>query len=332
MPELRKDPVTGRWVIVAPERAQRPSDFAPEPRPRRRALRCPFCPGNEAETPAELLAGRPGGAPPDSPGWTYRVVPNRYPALRLEGDLDRTGEVVDHRMRGIGAHEVLIETPEHDASLATMPADAVADVLLAARDRMLALRKNERIEYVLFFKNQGQAAGATVEHPHSQLIATPMVPPLVEAELAGGARHHASHGRCAWCDILRHDRGSPRLIVEADGLAVLAPYAARFAFETVILPSRHRSSFEDCGLEDLEALARTLGDLLRRLDRALDAPDYNLILHTAPARAPRLPHYHWHIEVIPKLTKVAGFEWGTGVFINATTPEDGAARLRQSGD
>jgi UDPglucose--hexose-1-phosphate uridylyltransferase len=332
MPEFRKDPVVGRWVIIAPERANRPSDFAAGPRRPRSARDCPFCPGRESATPSELLAGRPWAAPRDAPGWTYRVVPNRYPALRIEGELDRAAEGLHDRMNGIGAHEVLIETPEHDASLASMSADSVTDVLLAVRERMLDLRKDERLEYVLFFKNHGDAAGATLEHPHSQLIATPMVPTLVEAELAGGARHHDVRGRCVWCDIRHQDRGSGRLIVEADGFAVLAPYAPRFAYETWILPSRHSSSFEESGVEDLQGLARTLGDLVRRMNRALDSPAYNLLLHTAPLRASQLPHYHWHLEVIPKLTTVAGFEWGAGLFIHTTTPEDSAARLRESGE
>jgi len=332
MPELRKDPVVDRWVIIAPERANRPSDFAPAPRRPSGARHCPFCPGNEAETPPELLAGRPSASARDTPGWTYRVLPNRYPALKIEGGLDPAAEGLYDRMNGFGAHEIVIEAPEHDASLATMPADWVTDVLMAGRERMLDLRKDERIAYVLFFKNHGEAAGATLEHPHSQLIATPVVPGLVAAELAGAARHHEIRGRCVWCDILHQDRGSARLIVEADGFTVLAPYAPRFAFETWILPNCHRSSFEECGLEELQALARSLGDLVRRMNRALDFPAYNLILHTAPLRAPTLPYYHWHVEVVPRLTTVAGFEWGTGFFINATPPEDSAARLRESGE
>ena len=187
MPELRKDPVVGRWVIIATERARRPSDFAAEPvRPRNSV--CAFCEGHEAQTPPEVLAGRGPDTEPNGPGWTYRVVPNKFPALRIEGDLDPAGEGLYDKMTGVGAHEVVIETPHHAASLATLPVDAVADVLLAFRERVLDLKKDPRFAYVLVFKNHGEAAGASLEHPHSQLIATPIIPIMVSEELAGSAQ------------------------------------------------------------------------------------------------------------------------------------------------
>jgi UDPglucose--hexose-1-phosphate uridylyltransferase len=328
MPELRKDPVVGRWVIIATERARRPSDFAPEPvRPVGSA--CAFCEGNEDKTPPEILAGRSPESRPNGPGWSYRVVANKFPALRIEGELEPSGEGLFDRMNGVGAHEVVIETPTHSASLATLSADAVTDVLFACRERVVDLKKDPRFEYVLVFKNHGEPAGASLEHPHSQLIATPIIPIMVAEEVAGAARYYELKERCVWCDILRQERrGGRRTIVEAGGFIALAPFAPRFPFETWILPTVHRAAFEESGVDELRGLAGLLGDFLRRLDRVLGEPPFNFMLHTAPLRGTELESFHWHLEVIPKLTRVAGFEWGSGFFINPVPPEDAAAALR----
>ena len=332
MPELRKDPIVGRWVIISTERARRPSDFAPAPSVRRHG-RCPFCPGHEAMTPEEILAVRHDGRPPNTPGWALRVVPNKFPALRVEGDLEPSGEGLYDRVSGVGAHEVIIEAPEHDASLATLPAERVTTVLTAYRDRMLDLRRDPRLAHIIVFKNHGEAAGATLEHPHSQLIATPMVPMMVEQELEGALRHFRMKKRCIWCDIIRQEmqgkaRGLGRLILGEGGFVALCPYAPRFPFETWILPESHRSSYEDGLGSDTPALARVLGEVLRRMNQVLGDPAWNLSLHSAPLKTPSLDHFHWHLELIPKLTTMAGFEWGTGFFINPTPPEEAAKYLR----
>jgi UDPglucose--hexose-1-phosphate uridylyltransferase len=329
MPELRKDPVVGRWVIISTERARRPSDFPPEP-VAPRAADCPFCPGHEGRTPPEILAGRAPDSPADGRGWSFRVVPNKLPALRIEGELEPTGEGLFDRMNGVGAHEVIIETPDHDASLATLSVDEVTEVLLAFRERAIDLKKDPRFEYILFFKNHGEAAGASLEHPHSQLIATPIIPIMVREELAGAADYYRRKERCVWCDILRQERRAQRrLILERDGFAVLAPFAPRFPCETWLVPTRHRAAFEESGVDELRGLADVLGDFLRRMNRVLHDPPYNFMLHTAPLDEPALTYFHWHLEIIPKLTKVAGFEWGSGFFINPVPPEDAAAALRE---
>jgi UDPglucose--hexose-1-phosphate uridylyltransferase len=330
VPELRKDPVVGRWVIIATERARRPSDFDQEPvRPRNAS--CVFCEGHEDKTPPEILVGRPPGSRANTAGWTYRVVANKFPALRIEGELEPTGEGLFDRMNGVGAHEVVIETPEHAATLATLPVDAVADVLLAYRERLRDLKKDPRFDYVLVFKNHGEAAGASLEHPHSQLIATPIIPIMVSEEVEGSLRYWIRKERCVWCDVLRQERrSSRRMIVEANGFSAIAPFAPRFPFETWILPMRHRSAFEECEVDELRALAGVLGSFLRRLNALLNDPPFNFMLHTAPLREPALEHFHWHLEIIPKLSRVAGFEWGSGFFINPVPPEDAASALRQA--
>jgi UDPglucose--hexose-1-phosphate uridylyltransferase len=329
MPELRKDPVVGRWVIISTERARRPSDFV-APSVVTSGAACVFCPGGEAYTPDEVWAARPHGGSPNTPGWSLRVVPNKFPALRIEGDLEPSGEGLYDRMSGVGAHEVIIETPDHHASLATLPRAHVAQILRAYRDRMLDLRRDPRLEYVMVFKNHGEGAGASLEHPHSQLIATPIVPIMVEEELEGGLQHFRIKKRCIWCDVVRQERsGGGRLILEEGGFVALAPFAPRVPFETWILPATHRSSFEDTGPGELEGLAELLGEILARMSGVLGDPAYNLMLHSAPLRAPALDHFHWHLEVIPKLTRVAGFEWGTGFFINPTPPEESAKYLRE---
>src|SRR5882724_9818045 len=328
MPELRKDPVVGRWVIIATERARRPSDFAAEP-VRPRASVCAFCEGPESQTPPEILAGRAPDSRPNGPGWSYRVVPNKFPALRIEGELEPAGEGLFDRMNGVGAHEVVIETPEHTASLASLPVAAVADVLVAFRERLRDLKKDPRLEYVLVFKNHGEPAGASLEHPHSQLIATPIIPIMVTEELAGSQQYWQRKERCVWCDVIRQDRRDRRRVVaESGGFIVLEPFAPRFPFETWILPVRHRSAFEESGVEELRGLAEMVGTFLRRMNRALGSPPFNFMLHTAPLREGAVEYFHWHLEIIPKLTRVAGYEWGSGFFINPAPPEDAAEALR----
>jgi len=329
VPELRRDPVVGRWVIISTERAQRPSDFSPT-RAARRGGPCIFCAGQERSTPEEIWALRPDGSAPNTPGWLVRVIPNKFPALRIEGELEPSGEGLYDRMNGIGAHEVVIESPEHDMTVDRLPVERLAEVLRACRERILDLAKDPRLEYVLVFKNHGEAAGASLEHTHSQLIATPIVPIMVQDELAGGLQHLKIKKRCIWCDIVRQERQKGgRMILEEDGFVALCPFAPRFPFETWILPAGHRSDFEEITPEELLPLARVISRILGRMAQSLDDPPFNLMLHSAPLRAQNLDHFHWHIEIIPKLTRVAGFEWGTGFFINPVPPEEAARYLRR---
>ncbi|MBM3754105.1 MAG: galactose-1-phosphate uridylyltransferase [Acidobacteria bacterium] len=329
MPDLRKDPITGRWVIISTDRARRPSDFAAETVRIEKGRFCPFCPGHEDKTPPEVLAYSNESLRGDA-RWSTRVVPNKFPALRVEGDLDRQGEGLYDRMNGIGAHEVVIESPEHAATLATMDEAKVAEVIWAFRDRVVDLKKDRRLRYMMLFKNHGEGAGASLEHPHSQIIALPIVPKRVQEELDGARKYYEFKERCVYCDILRQEaRDDERVVIRTEEFLTLCPFAARFPFETWILPQRHESHFEAIQEREVYNLAWMLKTVLRKMDKVLEHPAYNLIIHTAPAQESFSAHYHWHVEIIPKLTRVAGFEWGTGFFINPTPPEESARFLRE---
>jgi UDPglucose--hexose-1-phosphate uridylyltransferase len=330
MPELRRDPIVGRWVIIATERARRPSDLRREPPPPQRGL-CPFCPGSEDKTPGEVyVSGRAPGAPPNSPGWKVRVIPNRFPALKIEGDLDRQAEGIYDRMNGIGAHEVIVETPVHDRSMEDLSAAELTDVLFSFKARILDLRNDLRFRYILLFKNHGPLAGASLEHTHSQLIALPVVPRQVAEEIDGARRHFDHRERCIFCDIVGQERKDrSRLVYENDEFVVFAPWAPRSPFETWIVPKRHESNYEAEPKERLGYCAQALGTTLRRLSSALGSPAYNFMVHSNPLRDTASPSYHWHIEVMPALTQVAGFEWGSGFHINPVPPEEAAEFLRK---
>ena len=331
MPELRKDPITGRWVIIATERAKRPSDFVRDKVEIRGSGFCPFCYGNEAKTPPEIIAYRSDGSLRNSPGWSLRVVANKFPALGIEGSLNRQGEGLYDKMSGIGAHEVIIETPDHQKTLAMLSPRQIEDVLWAYRDRILDLKKDRRFKYIMIFKNHGEAAGASLEHTHSQLIALPVVPKRVREETDGARDYFRFKERCIFCDIIRQELESGiRVIANTPTFIAIAPFAPRFPFEIWIMPRVHQSAFEDSQRQEFEQLAVMLKDMLVRLDKVLDFPAYNYIIHTSPIPESPNEHYHWHLEIMPKLTKIAGFEWGTGFHINPTPPEESAKFLRDA--
>jgi UDPglucose--hexose-1-phosphate uridylyltransferase len=332
--ELRKDPVTGRWVIIAGERGRRPNPFhrytTSEAIPAEDAAEaCPFCPGREGMTPPEILVYRPQNGGDGAVPWTVRVVPNRYPALRIEGTLDKSGEGLYDRMRGIGAHEVVIEAPEHATDPSRYSAPQMAHVIQAYRDRMADLLHDSRFRYVLVFKNHGAAAGATMAHPHSQIIALPVLPARVEMELAGAEQYYEYRGRCVWCDILAQEISDARRLVSQNAdFVAFAPFASRSPFELSILPRTHETFFWTISKAQTESLAEILQDVLRRYRLTLRDPPYNYVIHTAPPGYTHPERYHWRVELMPKLTEVAGFEWGSGFYINPTPPEEAASTLR----
>ena len=330
MPELRKDPIVGRWVIIAHERARRPHDFKGEGQTQSEAGLCPFCEGHEDKTPPEIVAYRERHSRPNGPGWRIRVVPNKFPALKVEGQLNKRGDGIYDLMAGVGAHEVIIESPKHFVSMAQLTDDNVREVLWVYRDRLVDLKRDTRLVHGMLFKNVGAASGASLEHTHSQLIVTPIVPISVWEEMTGSLEFYNYRGRCIYCDMVQQEIATQkRIVLDSAHFTAFCPYASRFPFETWILPKQHSSHFENIPKPGVDDLGTVLRAVLNKLELALDSPPYNYIVHTAPFDHQELPHYHWHIEIIPRLTKVAGFEWGTGFYINPVTPEEAAAFLRE---
>lgn len=330
MPELRKDPVLGRWIIIARERGKRPSDFVIAETPTIGGF-CPLCPGNENTTPHEVLTyGREYGLP-NSPGWKVRVVPNKYPALVIEGDLNREGEGLYDKMNGIGAHEVIIESPRHDDTFADLPSEHMVLVLKAFQHRIRDLEHDDRFRYVLVFKNYGKAAGASLEHSHSQLVALPVLPRKIYSELAGASTYFNYKERCVYCDIIHQElKQDVRVVCKNNYFITITPFAPRTPFEMWILPIKHSSAYHEQSDEQLTALAEIFSESLCRLDACIPNVPYNFVLHTQPLRSESLEHFHWHFEIVPKLTSIAGFEWGSGFYINPMPPEEAATYLRES--
>jgi UDPglucose--hexose-1-phosphate uridylyltransferase len=333
VPQLRQDRTTKEWVIIATERAKRPHDFKKKERaPEKPFYRedCPFCPGNEHLTPHETLAYRVGG-PPDSNGWWVRVVPNRFPALSPEGSLERKEEKDFFRMMdGVGIHEVVIESPSHDQILPLMEEKQVEEVLLAYRERYLAIRENSRIKLIIIFKNYGEAAGTSLEHPHSQLVGTAVVPSNIRKKLEEAARYYDDHGSCVYCDLVKEELGfEKRVVMDTEKFVVLQPFASRVPFETWIVPKDHQASFGLISVEDSKKFAKVLKATLFRLYSKLNDPDYNFVIHTSPIRDEFEDYYHWHLQIIPRLTTPAGFEMGSGIYINVSFPEETARFLKE---
>jgi UDPglucose--hexose-1-phosphate uridylyltransferase len=329
MPELRKDPIISRWVIISTERGKRPSSFSPPDKKLPDGF-CPLCPGNEDKTPPEVFAYRSPGSQANTPGWSLRVVPNKFPALRIEGELDRRGEGIYDKMNGIGAHEVIIECPEHTATLSSVSQEHFEKVLLSYRARMNELYRDRRFKYIAIFRNQGEVAGASLAHPHSQIIALPIVPKRLMEELDGSKEHFNYKERCVYCDIIRQEKEQAvRIANENQDFLAITPFASRFPFEIWILPKKHSSSFEEISDRHYTSLAEIFSDTLKRLSLSLNDPPYNFMLHTSPVSEKFNDYYHWHFEIIPRLTRVAGFEWGSGFYINPTAPEDAAQFLKE---
>lgn len=336
MPELRKDPILDRWVVIAENRAAKPQEFADPPTARSSGSACPFCEGNEHQSAGELLAVRHNDTPANGPGWTIRVVPNKYPALLLPDPPQPVSLPIAGNpglefltAAGIGAHEVIVDSPRHLRSATELDPAAMADLFDVYRRRLLRHADDRRLKHAIVFKNVGPQAGASIEHLHSQLIALPMVPPALAEELAAGRQRLDETGGCAWCAMMESELADGRRVVlETEEFVAICPFASRFPYEVCLLPKRHQCRFELSPPELIAAAAQSVRELLTRLELALDHPSYNYLIHSAPFDIRQGDHYHWHIEIFPRITNAAGFEWGTGCFINPHPPEAAAARLR----
>lgn len=326
MNEFRRDPITGRWIIVFRDKVLQVSDFQIEQHVKCKD-NCVFCYGNEHLTPIEIIAHRKYG-PPNTPNWSVRVVPNKFPALRIEGELNKEGIGVYDMMNGIGAHEVIIDTPDHFKDIADLSYSEMEEVVWAYHARSIDLRRDKRFKYILIFKNHGRAAGASLEHPHSQLIALPIVPKRVHEELEGAAKYFDYKERCVFCDMLRQEyEEKERIIYEDAKFVAFCPYVSRFPYEIWILPKKHQSDFTSVDRDQVSSLARALKDSLLKVKTLLSDPAYNFIIHTSPINGHEREDYHWHIEIMPKLAKLAGFEWGSGFYINPVPPDIAAKNL-----
>ncbi len=328
MSELRRDPVSGRWVIIASERGKRPSDFDKPPQPTK-ATFCPFCPGNESSTPPEIFAIRENCGDPTA--WKIRVVPNKFPALRIEGNLNKRAKGIYDMMDGIGAHEVIIESPIHSHNFSTMSEVEISYIVRAYLERARDLEKDNRLQYIMIFQNRQAAGGASLEHPHSQIIATPTIPKRVMEELSSVHKYFDFKDRCIFCDMISEELETDERVINHNDLFIsISPFASRFPFETWILPKKHNSKFESMKEEEITPFTQILKDTIQRLNSCLNFPPYNYVIHTAPINVVTEYFYHWHIEVIPRLTQIAGFEWGTGFYINPTPPEEATKFLKEN--
>ncbi len=331
MTQLRRDPIVGRWIIMEDESPWAPKDFAVPPHTHEETTTCPFCAGNEYMTPPEISAVRPDRSAANTPGWRVRVVPNKFPALQIEGHLDRRGEGLYDRTNGIGADEVIIETPDHAKDLPDLTYEEVRLVLETYAQRSADLQKDRRFKYMMLFRNYGFAAGASVDHHHAQLIALPMIPKNVIEELEGSAAYFEYRERCIFCDILHQEKEeNDRILDENDAFIAFCPYVSRFPFEVWIMPKEHRNFFCESTPQELGALSHILKDTLGRMKRTLNDPAYNFIIHTSPNDGQEHPGYHWHIEIMPRISRIAGLEWGTGLYVVPTPPEVAARYLKET--
>jgi len=329
MPELRHDPITGRSVIIASERAKRPRQWKDNSnRIRKDAESCPFCAGNESLTPPEVWALRKDGTRADGPGWSVRTVPNKYPALEFSGASIAKKEGIYESLSAIGAHEVIIESPDHLTDVGALAAGPWVDVVRAYRARFAALHSDPRWHYALLYKNQGERAGATLEHVHSQMIAMAALPQSIIAELTRAQAHKESTDRCICCETIEGERASERRVMESEKFIAFCPFAPRFAYETWVLPKNHTAAFEQNTDEACADLAHFLRDIFLRLNRALDHPPLNYVIQSKPPHEDADGYFHWRMEILPQLNRAAGFEWGSGMWMNSVAPEEAARLLR----
>lgn len=368
MSRLRKDPTRNGWVVLAEERAKRPHDFKPHGPPEEgRSPSCPFCAGNESETPNEWASYREPGTLANKPGWRVRAVPNKYPALLETLPFQRDPEIqngeYDERP-GFGVHEVILEAPDHRVLASEFTPDEIGEIFRMYRDRLAARAQDDRLAYVQIFKNVGAAAGASLEHAHSQLLGMSLIPPRLQEEYDRANDYFKARATCIYCDMIAEARSGVRFVAEENGFIAICPFAPRFPFETWILPTAHADHFE---LSD-DATCLAVGRLTQRVLAAIErvialiktspstlaawagasgsgsgtpapelAPDafdtveiaYNYVLHGSPFRTPTSPAYHWHLEIFPAIVHAAGFEWATGIHINPVPPEKAAACLKR---
>jgi UDPglucose--hexose-1-phosphate uridylyltransferase len=326
MPELRQNFMTKEWVVIATERAKRPDQMVVH-RPVKPTLsfseKCPFCPGHEDQTPPEILRL------PDGNAWKTRVVPNKFAALSPEAKPERNIRRSLRAMGGFGMHDVIVETPDHSLAMAQMTDQHVSDILRIYKTRYDQLSLDPRIAHVTIFKNHGADAGTSLEHPHSQMIATPVISYQVRQRFQEAMQHYDDFGCCMFCQLVEEElQDARRVVIESEHFVATELFASPSPFFTHIYPKRHMASFGDISAVEITDLGRVLRALLGKLYHGLENPDFNFTIRTAPAECVGVRYFHWYMSVIPRLSRTAGFELGSGMFINSVIPEQAAEFLR----
>jgi UDPglucose--hexose-1-phosphate uridylyltransferase len=336
MTELRRDPITGRWVIINAQEHEHLLDLRPVNHDDNEDD-CPFCEGHEDHTSEEIYAIRREETEPNAPGWYVRCIPNINPVLTENLDLGRRGVGLFDMMNNVGVHEVIIESPLHKSDYHDYQPAQMRHILVTYRQRIVELKKNEHLKYVLVFKNRGKRAGSLhISHAHSQVIATPVVPIRLKMELNGTRKYFQMKERCIFCDVIRQElKDDVRVIEQNESFLALIPFASRFPYECAILPKRHMAQYDQIEEQELDDLSALFQRTFRRLHQVLNDPPYNCVLHDAPNTVPKKgawktiqKDYHWHFEIIPRTMRTAGFEWGTGFHINPVSPERVAEDLK----
>ena len=326
MSELRQNLATKEWYVIATERARRPEEFKHKKPPRLAKAfepNCPFCPGNEKMTPPAEEVIKVGGA------WSIRVVPNKFSVFRREGSRERRLNGIYREMEGVGIHEVIVETPLHNQVIPSMSLKQTERIVKVYRDRYISTLKDDRIELVIIFKNYGAAAGTSLEHPHSQLIATPLVPTHIRYRMEEARKYSDESGRCVFCDTVQAEReDARRMVAENRDFVAFVPFASGSPFEVWIMPKRHHACFCEIRNSELRPFASILQEVLARWYWGLDDPDFNFVIRSTPNDERHSNAFHWYVKMMPKLVSVAGFELGTGMYVNTTLPEENAEYLR----
>ncbi|MEW6557580.1 MAG: galactose-1-phosphate uridylyltransferase [Elusimicrobiota bacterium] len=329
MTEIRQNLVTKEWVVIATERAKRPEDFKKKEKQKvnlpEYESTCPFCPGNEATmSPEETLRIDRNGR------WQVRIIPNKFPALSKTGERIRTVDGIKRRITGVGLHEVVIETPRHNTTTALLPLDDVCDIIKSYKARYNEIAIDKRIEMIIIFKNHGEAAGTSLLHPHSQIVATPVVPSQVRDRFNDAQKYFDENLECVFCKILSEElKDGSRIVLETKHFVSFIPYAALSPFHLWIYPKRHYSSFGDISKDEISDFAFNLQTTLKKYYYGLDNPDFNYVIRSSPTDLKELDFFHWYLSIVPRLTKAAGFELGSGMFINTSLPENDAKFLRE---
>ncbi|MCX8093056.1 MAG: galactose-1-phosphate uridylyltransferase [Candidatus Goldbacteria bacterium] len=326
MSEIRRDPITNRWIITLDDKYFNPSSVSSIPIDLPQIDKnCPFCPGNDSKISKVIFELKD-----KNDGWKIKVIPNNRPYLMVEKQLKKQGRGIFDVISGTGANEVIIENPLHNIDIDKLDIQSISDIIKTYINRTLDLKKDIRFEYIFIFKNRGPDAGGTLFHPYSQLIALPVIPKRISEEIESSLKYFELKNRCIFCDIIDNELlNNERVVKETENYVVITPFASRVAFELCILPKFHSTHFYNLNEQQISELSTVLKDVIYRLNKSLNNPSYNYMIHTAPVKSEEIPYYHWHIEIMPRIKRTEGFEWGTGFYINPTLPEDVAEYLRK---